>query len=640
MNPYVFNQYALAQKQFAAANLAQYNAANPVSASAASSTTTTTSNTTNANAAAASNLNGTADATAIAMNPYAAAMATNGALAQAAALNAYTRGIAAVQQQISNGMMALNQQQSINNALALNSNSADINGLNGMESVENEEEDNEDHGKHQKNKLVVEHDGFYNMKPLLAENILSSDYFKSLYRFKTYHEVIDETCRFCKNVEPLMVGLSRKPSTAFCILYKFFSMELTVRQVQGLLDYEDNAFVRCIGFLYLRYLLPAKDLWKWFSPYFDDDMEFSPGADGKVVSMKEFVCNLLQLQKYYSTLLPRIPVKIERAYKKRLLQRELIKKRDADNECFRDQLTEGMEVRAQWQDLKWYPAVIDECMESGQFLVTFTEYEDQCEVSIGQIQLKKKKKAMGTDRGRERSHDRSSRDRERRDRDRDRDRSRRDRHDGRRRKRKRSMSRDRSRSRSRNSRSISVSYSRSRSPSSRSRSRSKSRSPSSRRHRSSRHKSRSSRHHSSSRHRSGRHRSSRHKRSRYEEDRRRGSASRGEGDGGYSDDEMNDEAALEQMLKKKEMEACVAIGRDYARRPTAYYHSLTLHLETGTNRKRSPSPAPVSSRKKSKISSSAASKRAVAPPPKVVSKEHLEKMRQLRLKYGDASKKK
>jgi len=63
-----------------------------------------------------------------------------------------------------------------------------------------EEEENIDGTKHKKNKLKVEHDVFYNMKPLLAENILSSDYFKSLYRFKTYHEVIDETRRFCRNV--------------------------------------------------------------------------------------------------------------------------------------------------------------------------------------------------------------------------------------------------------------------------------------------------------------------------------------------------------------------------------------------------------------------------------------------------------
>ena len=197
MNPYVFNPYALA-----AANLAQYNA-------------TTNGATTDPNGAAnAASTTSTATANATATpyhNPYAAAIATNPALATAAALNAYTRNIAAVQQTIANGMVGLNQ-----NGTDLTNGIVDENG------TENQDEENETDTKNKKNKLKVEHDGFYNMKPLLAENILSSDYFKSLYRHKTYHEVIDEATRFCKNVEPLMVGLSRKPSTAFCILYKFF----------------------------------------------------------------------------------------------------------------------------------------------------------------------------------------------------------------------------------------------------------------------------------------------------------------------------------------------------------------------------------------------------------------------------------
>eukprot|EP01084_Bolivina_argentea_P286143 490825_1 len=316
-------------------------------------------------------------------------------------------------------------------------------------------------------------------------------------------------------------------------------MELTIRQVEGLLNYYDNAYVRSIGFLYLRYLLPAKDLWKWFSVYFDDDQEFSPGADGKVIKIKEYVENLLQLQKYYSTLLPRIPVKIERAYKKRLLQRQLIQKRDLENETFRNKLKMDMEIRAQWEDLKWYNAVIDECCENGKYLVTFTEYDDQCEITIGQIQLKKKI---------------------------------------------RSRSRSRSKDRKRRRRSRSQSYSMS--DGSRSRSRSRSRShgrkhKKHRRHRSRRHHSRSHKHCS---------RRDRHK-SRVDRDRDRY-------DNGYSDKELNDEKALEDMVRKKEMEAVVAIGRDYARRPTAYYHSLTLHLETGTNRKRSHTPPLNSIRKK------------------------------------------
>jgi len=645
MHPYVFNPYTLA-----AANLAHYNAATAAAVSAANNASSNATTATANNGSASTptqTVTPNAVTTGAAATAYAfpAPMAANPALAQAAALTAY-RNMAAIQQQQLNGMVALN---SLNPALPNNGSNGDpLNTANHdldngvvAEEQDDEEDAMETEVKNKKNKLYVEHDGFYNMKPLLAENILSSDYFKSLYRFKTYHEVIDEATRFCKNVEPLMVGLSRKPSTAFCILYKFFSMELTVRQVQGLLDYEDNAFVRALGFLYLRYLLPAKDLWKWVSPYFDDEQEFSPGADGKVVKIREFVEGLLQNQKYFSTLLPRIPVKIERAYKKRLLQRELIKKRDLENETIRDQLAAGMEIRAQWQDLKWYNATIDECLEDGKFLVTFLEYGDQYTVSIGQIQLKKKQSASRSASGaRSRSRSRSvsserHRHSSRRHRDRDGHRERHRDRERRHRKRKRSVS---------SSRSVSSGASRSGSAS-RSRSRSRSRSHSNSKHRSSksRHKSSSSRHgHHSHHHRSSkRHSSSRHDDRHKERSKKRDTKHHAESNGlAVEDVEMNDDRELEEMVRKKEMEACVAIGRDYARRPTAYYHSLTLHLETGTNRKRSPTPpaASLRSRKSKKKASNGQSqvavKKVTSKPP---SRQHLEKMRLLKQRYGDAA---
>ena len=196
MNPYILNPYAIA-----AANL---NYAQAVAAAQANGQPPPPPPPTHPQATAA----------AAAMNPYAAAIAANPALAQAAALNAYTQNmnIAAM-----NNMVGLNQQTAANQLNAamnpmLASNGGDLEG----------DEDDESNLIHKKNYLKVEHDGFYNMKPLLAENILNSDYFKSLYRLKTYHEVIDEVQRHCRNVEPLMVGLSRKPSTAFCILFKFF----------------------------------------------------------------------------------------------------------------------------------------------------------------------------------------------------------------------------------------------------------------------------------------------------------------------------------------------------------------------------------------------------------------------------------
>jgi len=75
-------------------------------------------------------------------------------------------------------------------------------------------------------------------------NILSSEYFKELYRLKTYHEVIDEIYSCVEHVEPWMTGNCRGPSTAFCLLYKFFTMKLTVKQMHGLLKHPDSPYIR------------------------------------------------------------------------------------------------------------------------------------------------------------------------------------------------------------------------------------------------------------------------------------------------------------------------------------------------------------------------------------------------------------
>lgn len=44
------------------------------------------------------------------------------------------------------------------------------------------------------------------LEKVLCMNILSSDYFKELYRLKTYHEVIDEIFNQVDHVEPWMAG--------------------------------------------------------------------------------------------------------------------------------------------------------------------------------------------------------------------------------------------------------------------------------------------------------------------------------------------------------------------------------------------------------------------------------------------------
>ncbi|XP_057501220.1 pre-mRNA splicing factor SR-like 1 isoform X1 [Actinidia eriantha] len=150
------------------------------------------------------------------------------------------------------------------------------------------------------------------LEKVLCMNILSSDYFKELYQLKTYHEVIDEIYNQVDHVEPWMTGNCRGPSSAFCLLYKFFTMKLTVKQMHGLLKHPDSPYIRCVGFLYLRYAADPKTLWNWFEPYVKDEEEFSPGSNGQMTTMGVYVRDLLLGQYYFDTLFPRVPVPVVR----------------------------------------------------------------------------------------------------------------------------------------------------------------------------------------------------------------------------------------------------------------------------------------------------------------------------------------
>lgn len=52
-------------------------------------------------------------------------------------------------------------------------------------------------------------------------------------KFTTVDEVVDEIYAEVKNVEPMVAGKDRLPSTAFFLLYKLFELRLTKRQMHG-----------------------------------------------------------------------------------------------------------------------------------------------------------------------------------------------------------------------------------------------------------------------------------------------------------------------------------------------------------------------------------------------------------------------
>ncbi|KAJ3030341.1 UNVERIFIED_CONTAM: hypothetical protein HDU68_009375 [Siphonaria sp. JEL0065] len=117
------------------------------------------------------------------------------------------------------------------------------------------------------------------------------------------------------------LGIDEKPflkgthaSTAFCLLFKLWTLKLTVKQIEGMIDNADSPHIRAIGFLYLRYVCDFGQLWDWFGDYLEDDEEvrIEGGVRPRVVTIGKVCRDLLMEQKWLGTILPRIPVPVMR----------------------------------------------------------------------------------------------------------------------------------------------------------------------------------------------------------------------------------------------------------------------------------------------------------------------------------------
>lgn len=171
-----------------------------------------------------------------------------------------------------------------------------------------------------------------NLNPMILTNVLSSPYFKvQLYELKTYHEVVDEIYFKVTHVEPWEKG-SRKTagqtgmcggvrgvgtggivSTAFCLLYKLFTLKLTRKQLMGLITHSDSPYIRALGFMYIRYTQPPADLIEWYDGFLDDEEELDVKAGGGcVMTIGEMLRSFLTKLEWFSTLFPRIPVPVQK----------------------------------------------------------------------------------------------------------------------------------------------------------------------------------------------------------------------------------------------------------------------------------------------------------------------------------------
>ncbi|XP_066252138.1 pre-mRNA-splicing factor 38B [Euwallacea similis] len=180
-----------------------------------------------------------------------------------------------------------------------------------------------------------------NLNPLILTNIQSSHYFKvNLYELKTYHEVVDEIYYKVSHLEPWEKGSRRTSgqtgmcggvrgvgaggivSTAYCLLYKLFTLKLTRKQLNGLITHCDSPYIRALGFMYIRYVLPPSNLLEWYEDYLEDEEELDVKAGGgQTMVMGQILRQWLVKLEWFSTLFPRIPVPIQQKIQKYLEER-------------------------------------------------------------------------------------------------------------------------------------------------------------------------------------------------------------------------------------------------------------------------------------------------------------------------------
>lgn len=300
----------------------------------------------------------------------------------------------------------------------------------------------------------------FNLNSLFKTQIQSYSYFQQLVTdYLTFQSILDVIIQEADHLQPFEKGKGNFPSVSFCCLYRFFQLKLNKDQMNILLKHK-SPYVRGIGFLYLRCVGALTKLLTWIEPYITDSERFSPTYDKKkLITMGEYIHNLFNDIKYYGTVLRRIPATILRDLERTVLELQIKKERVETN---RRRIKKGLKCKARWTDGRNYPCIIEEIQKNGNFLVTYTEYQNQEEVKIEDLeidfsQLDRRRRSNSRGRSKRRSRSRNrSRGRNRRSDDRSRDRRRKSRSRERNRYRGRRTRRSRSRSRSRRKKELSV----------------------------------------------------------------------------------------------------------------------------------------------------------------------------------------
>ena len=135
------------------------------------------------------------------------------------------------------------------------------------------DKDTRDESKKKSNKIEIwGNSSTMNLSPYLHKKILSSAYFKSLYEYKTYHEVL-ELIKNIKYIHPFTdAESSGSPSIAFSLLLKLHTLKLSYKQINGMLYQKDQpVIVKAMALLYVRFAIHPDEMWNYFKDFVNEE---------------------------------------------------------------------------------------------------------------------------------------------------------------------------------------------------------------------------------------------------------------------------------------------------------------------------------------------------------------------------------
>jgi len=227
-----------------------------------------------------------------------------------------------------------------------------------------------------------------NINSLLCNNILSCQYFKEVVIIKNFNEIISEIDKNVTNIEAWAVGVFGVPSTFFCCFYKIFLLHPNEYQINTLLTHK-NIYVRIAGILFLRFYSEPEYLFDYLKKYLKEKKEyFFPTVDKKVkINLKEYVIILFKELNHYGTILPRIPIKIEREIKMKIILFEEEEKRIENNLNNIKKFNIGMEINVYFNDGKSERGILKEFDKNKIGSIKVEVKGKEMIVGIGNIEL-------------------------------------------------------------------------------------------------------------------------------------------------------------------------------------------------------------------------------------------------------------